>query len=153
MITFQIDGDPIPWKRPGRNNRTGAIYDQQKLQKEQFRWRVRDKYKGKPITTPVEVRFSFYFPVPKGATPPRRRDMLNGILHHMKRPDVDNLSKFYLDAMTGVVYEDDGQVCKMDVEKLYGVEGCTLIKIIPKTGNEAGQKEVKGLYEDDSGEF
>ena len=33
-------------------------------------------------------------------------------------PDIDNLAKFVLDALNGVVYKDDGQVCKLVLYKL-----------------------------------
>ena len=33
-------------------------------------------------------------------------------------PDVDNLAKFYLDGMTGIVFDDDAQVVELTVVKL-----------------------------------
>lgn len=36
-----------------------------------------------------------------------------------KRPDLDNLVKFLLDAINGVVFADDAQVCKISASKLY----------------------------------
>lgn len=149
MIQFEINGVPIAWKRPGRNNKTGAVYDQQKLQKDQLRWYLRSKFRENPIRSPVEVCLSFYFPMPKGASGARKRDMLNGVLHHMSPPDVDNLAKFYLDVMTGVIYEDDGQVCRMRTEKLYATEPYTLIEIIPKNCDLLKQQEIKESNNDE----
>lgn len=34
------------------------------------------------------------------------------------KPDVDNLAKFLLDAMTGVLFEDDSQIVELNVHKL-----------------------------------
>lgn len=152
MIQFEIKGAPIPWKRPGRNNKTGAIFDQQKLQKEQLRWYLKDRFRQDIIKGPIGIKFSFYFPIPKETSGPRKRDMLHGVLHHMSRPDVDNLAKFYLDMMTSVIYEDDGQVCKLGVEKLYATEPYTLIEIEPKHCDMKKQTEVKEVEgnEDDS---
>lgn len=149
MIQFEINGIPIAWKRPGRNNKTGAIYDQQKLQKDQLRWYLRSKFKEQPIKSPVEVSLSFYLPMPKSASGPRKKDMLHGVLHHMSRPDVDNLAKFYLDAMTGVIYEDDGQICKMKAEKLYATEPYILIEITPRHCDLIKQEEIKEAQEDE----
>ena len=147
MITFEIPGVPIPWKRPGHNFKTKAIYDQQKLLKEQLRWYMRTRYKEEPLKVPVDVDFTFYLPMPKNASGPRKREMLNGVLHHMCRPDADNLAKFYLDVMTGVIYDDDGQVCHLGSDKFYASEPYTLIEIKPKTCDMKKQTEVKELKE------
>ena len=149
MIQFELKGIPIPWKRPGRNNKTGAIYDQQKMLKDQIRWQMRGHYHEEPLKIPVEVNFSFYMPMPKNASAPRKRDMLHGMIHHICRPDVDNLSKFYLDTMTGVIYEDDSQVCEMGVKKLYATEPYTLIEITPKICDMKKQTEVKEMAENE----
>lgn len=142
MIKFELEGVPIPWKRPGRNCKTGAIYDQQKVQKEQLRWYLRDRYKEDLLRGPLEIRFYFYLPMPSGSSKHKIRDMLNGVLHHIGRPDVDNLSKFYLDTMTGIIYVDDAQVCKMVVEKLYATVPYTLIEIKPINCDMSKQEEI-----------
>lgn len=36
------------------------------------------------------------------------------------KPDVDKLARALLDALTGLAYVDDGQVVKLEVEKIYG---------------------------------
>ena len=38
-------------------------------------------------------------------------------------PDIDNLAKFVLDAMNGVVYHDDRQVCQLRVAKVLDDDG------------------------------
>ena len=40
-----------------------------------------------------------------------------------KIPDIDNLAKFVLDAMNGVFYKDDKQICQLHCSKNY-TEGC-----------------------------
>lgn len=131
MIIFEIQGIPIPWQRPGRNNKTGIIYDAQKKQKEQIRWYLMAKYHEMPIKSPVSVNMTFYMPMPKSSSRPRKRDMLNGVLHHMSKPDVDNLVKFYLDVMTGVIYDDDRQIHKITAQKCYATDPYTMIEIYP----------------------
>lgn len=149
MIQFEIKGSPIPWKRPGRNNKTGAVFDQQKMQKEQLRWYLKTRYHEDILKCPVGVKLRFYLPMPKNSSGPRKRDMLYGVLHHMSRPDVDNLAKFYLDMMTSVIYEDDGQICELDVKKLYASEPYTLIEIDPKHCDMKKQTEVKEAEENE----
>jgi len=45
------------------------------------------------------------------------------------RPDVDKLARALLDALTGVAYEDDGQVVKLTVQKIYGAQTCARVKV------------------------
>lgn len=62
---------------------------------------------------PLFASLSFWYPMQgqprkRKPRPPRVKDT---------RPDCDNLSKPVLDAMNGIVYEDDGQVARLLVEK------------------------------------
>ena len=41
---------------------------------------------------------------------------------HTKRPDCDNLAKSILDALNGIAYDDDSQICSLSVFKFYGDE-------------------------------
>ena len=55
-------------------------------------------------------------------------DRLKGLktnlpIAHVTSPDIDNLVKFILDGMNGLIYKDDAQVVKLIVQKLYDSEG------------------------------
>jgi len=43
------------------------------------------------------------------------------------RPDIDKLARALLDALTGVAYEDDGQVVALTVRKMYGTDTRTRV--------------------------
>ena len=58
---------------------------------------------------PVSVSMSFYFQELK-----RKKQW------HTSRPDIDNLIKSGLDAMNGIAFVDDSQVCELHVFKSYG---------------------------------
>ena len=47
----------------------------------------------------------------------------------LPRCDVDNAAKACLDALNGVAFEDDSQVAKLVVEKSYGQEARTTVRI------------------------
>jgi Holliday junction resolvase RusA-like endonuclease len=47
----------------------------------------------------------------------------------LPRFDVDNCAKAALDALNGVAFEDDSQVAKLVVEKSYGQEARTTVRI------------------------
>ena len=43
------------------------------------------------------------------------------------KPDLDNLTKFIGDAMTGIYYEDDCQLAESTVKKVWGADdGCSI---------------------------
>src|SRR5690606_3372583 len=68
------------------------------------------------IDGPVRVDVDFYLPRPKSLM--RRKDP-PGPIPHTARPDVDNLLKSTKDALTGLVWRDDAQVCDGRVRKWY----------------------------------
>ena len=81
-----------------------------------------------PFSGPVRVEIEVSFPRPrttKFAVPPRR--------------DVDKLARSILDALTGVAYEDDGQVSELRVSKAWckqgGEEGACARIIVSEVGN------------------
>ena len=67
----------------------------------------------------------------------RRSNLLGTKPCDTKVPDIDNLAKFVLDALNGVLYADDRQLARLVLEKTYHMEppftGKTLIKF--KTAN------------------
>ena len=69
---------------------------------------------------PVTVRITFWMPRPKshynahGVLRPSRLDELPA-----KKPDLDKLARCVLDALTGVCWHDDAQVCSLACSKVY----------------------------------
>jgi len=73
-------------------------------------------YKGKPLTGPLSVEMTALFPRPgrliwKKRPMPRER--------HVGAPDVDNLEKSAFDALNGLLWIDDGQICEATIRKFY----------------------------------
>jgi crossover junction endodeoxyribonuclease RusA len=67
----------------------------------------------RPITSPLLLRIVFFMPRPKSLKGPV------GCVTHDKRPDIDNLSKAVMDAMTGIAFKDDGIIASLHAEKWY----------------------------------
>src|ERR1044071_1724313 len=70
---------------------------------------------AQPFDGPVELGLVFWLPVPKSA-PKRRR------LHHVKKPDLSKLTRAVEDALKGVMFRDDSQIVRLEVEKRYAYE-------------------------------
>lgn len=74
----------------------------------------------KPLCGPVRLSFSAFMPIPASASKKRRAAMQAGKIGHTVKPDVDNLSKQLLDAMTRLrFWEDDRQVVELVARKWY----------------------------------
>ena len=116
-MLFIIHGNPVPSQRP-RVARNGGVWDPKAAEKKRIRLEIskiledRDGYVPFLKESPVEVHMYFYWPMPK-KMPTRHADFIP----HVKKPDLDNLSKTYLDCMNGLVWHDDAQVVCLVVHK------------------------------------
>jgi crossover junction endodeoxyribonuclease RusA len=63
---------------------------------------------------PIRVSVAFHLPAPKS---------LRTVTPHVTRPDCDKLVRGILDALTGVIFKDDGQVTEIGARKQYTEAG------------------------------
>lgn len=54
---------------------------------------------------------------------------LNTLKPHNKKPDLDNIAKTYLDALTGIAWKDDSQISKLVLVKKWSFREEVLIEI------------------------
>jgi Holliday junction resolvase RusA-like endonuclease len=71
------------------------------------------------VYQPLQVDFIFSFKRPKTNKDP----------YKTTKPDIDNLIKFYLDAMNGVCFYDDKQVVQLGAEKRFGSDAYIQIAV------------------------
>ena len=124
MITFRVDGTPIPKGRPrfARRGKFVSTYtDKTTLQYEDL---IADGAKramgsSEPFEVALEAFFYFSIPVPKSYSKKRTEACLNGLERPMKK-DLDNLIKAVGDGMNKIVYKDDGQIVNLHATKVYG---------------------------------
>lgn len=127
-VNFEVQGKPIT-----QGNKTMMISAStgkpimlegkgKKAQEEFETWRdtVRTmatlamrKAKLQPLEGPLEVYYRFYLAKPKGK--PKWKWLPD------VKPDEDKLARAVNDALTRVVFKDDGQICKSTVEKMYAL--------------------------------
>lgn len=76
-------------------------------------WAARMAYRGELIETPVIVKFSVFWPYFTSGNPCMEinfDDMIRLGLYPTEKHDIDKTARAILDAMTKIIYEDDGQV-------------------------------------------
>jgi Holliday junction resolvase RusA-like endonuclease len=86
----------------------------------------KSKFKGYFNKEPVKVSILAVYPIPQSKSKKMKKEMEYGTILPTKKPDADNIAKAICDALNGVAYGDDAQICKLCVSKRYqALEGCT----------------------------
>ena len=123
-IAFVVHGIPKGQPRPKAFARGGhaGVYDPGTAGE----WKAMVAAAGEPLrppeplTTPLLVSLEFVMPRPQKV--PRR--LGRGRMTHTSKPDLDNLAKAVLDALTQAGWwRDDNQVCGLDASKWVAAEG------------------------------
>lgn len=89
-----------------------------------------------PWSGPVAVYMTCYMPIP--ASWPKWKYDISDIMPTMK-PDLDNMAKMIGDVMSGLIYQDDRQICFKILKKFFGPNPCWMVKV----------EEIEGLYRHD----
>ena len=130
-MRFTIYGRPEPQGSTRsfvRNGKIATTSDNKKLKP--WRQQLSDTvfvesgccpYVGKGLE-PITLTLDFYFQRPKSA--PKKRTA------NTVKPDVDKLARACLDALTGIVYQDDAQVVAVTARKHYGLPERCEIEVI-----------------------
>lgn len=119
---LRVAGVPAPQGSKTRG-RHGSMYESSKLVGP---WRERvglaaAELVDEPTRAPVVLSLKFTTARPSSHL---KRDggLRAGAPQFPSRPDVDKLARAVLDALTGVLYVDDGQVAELHLTKGYGAE-------------------------------
>lgn len=114
-MIFKIEGKIKSKDRPRTNFYSKRIYtpkattDYEKI--------IRKEIKGTRLNGAISIRLECHFCLPKNISKKKRLELLGKPC--LKRPDIDNIEKIYLDAFNKVLYYDDKQVYEMSAVKLW----------------------------------
>lgn len=126
---FVVYGEPQGKARP-RFTRTGRTYTPKKTVDYECEIRAAFQRADGVITElPVSVSITALYKIPKSASKANEQKMLSDELLPCKKPDLDNIAKCVCDALNGVAYKDDAQVCSLNVKKRYSKEPCIIVSI------------------------
>jgi Holliday junction resolvase RusA-like endonuclease len=130
-LTFTVPGEPVPQPRPRVSTRGGfaRAYVPAKHPVHAYRDAVAAAARTAGAGVhgePVSVVIDFVWERPKSHM---RKSGIKPDAPVLPRPDLDNTTKAVLDSLNGVAWEDDSQVQRLVVEKSYGPEARTTVRI------------------------
>ena len=122
--TITIIGEPVPQGRPKfvRIGNRVATYDPPKSKKYKDIVKLYATAQLKRfdlITGEACVDITFYLPIPPSWPKYKRLDAEYGKIRPAKKPDIDNLYKGLIDALTGIAWKDDGLITDVAMRKRY----------------------------------
>ena len=129
-VTFTVPGEPVPQPRPRVSTRGGfaRAYVPSSHPVHAYRQAVALTAKSAGLTAtgePLNVVIDAVFARPKSHL---NKAGVKPTAPRLPRPDVDNLAKAVLDALQDVI-GDDTAVARLVVEKSYGEEARTTVRI------------------------
>lgn len=121
ILRLTFESVPIAKKRPRISRNLHSMFNPQSKIESDHQLLARSMFNNrKPFAGPLEVEFTFCFPLPKKPTHKH---------YFHSRPDIDNLVKYYMDMLNTIAWNDDRQIVKLIAEKIYSFNPCTIIKI------------------------
>jgi Holliday junction resolvase RusA-like endonuclease len=129
-ITFTVPGQPVPQPRPRVSTRGGfaRAYVPSRHPVHEYRTLIAAAARDAGLTDtgePLNVVIDAVFERPKSHM---RKASVKPDAPKLPRPDVDNIGKAVLDALQDVM-GDDTNVFRLVVEKSYGAEARTTVRI------------------------
>ncbi len=132
-VQFEIIGEPKGKGRPRFARIGNGVRTYTPKDTENYEAYIKMSFLNAPghrkLDGQIQAEIKGVFPIPKSATKKSRAMMIDGTMLHTKKIDCDNLAKTVLDALNGIAYDDDKQVCKLYVEKVYGEEPKVVVKL------------------------
>jgi len=120
--------EPKPQSRPrfARRGNFTTTYEDKDMRswRNQCQLLIANQYMGQSILEGVlKARVRFYIKPPQYISKVKRNQqaLLDEIIPVGKKPDIDNYEKALYDSMSGIVFQDDGQIALHDVGKFYSL--------------------------------
>ena len=134
MLTYLVEGNPIGKGRPKFARRGNFVSAYTPTKTRDYESVIKDSAQkamgsNELLETPVTVAIYITVPIPQSYSKKRSEACLNGSEKPIKKPDIDNIAKCFLDAMNEIVYKDDTQVLTLHITKVYGTVGMVEVMV------------------------
>ena len=134
MVTYMVEGNPVGKGRPRFAKRGNFVSTYTPTKTRDYETVIKDAAKlamgsSEPLETPVTVAIYITVPIPQSYSKKRTEACLSGFEKPIKKPDIDNIAKCFLDAMNEIVYKDDTQVLTLHMTKAYGTVGMVEVMV------------------------
>lgn len=127
MITFVIPGKPFAKQRP-RATRQGRVYTpKETVSFERQVGVIATQHFPSPLNGPVSVTIRATFETPKSWSKKKTAELINR--PHTQTPDLDNCAKAIMDGMNRIAWDDDSQVARIDLKKVWGPHAQTVVHV------------------------
>lgn len=117
-VSFSVPDKPSRWQRPGQgiHPKTGEPMRftdaEAEAGKEHIAWHAKKAWGSRrPVTGPVVIRVVGIFEIPPSWPKAVQRAAREARVMHVADPDLDQLQKQVMDALKGIAFVDDNQVC------------------------------------------
>ena len=134
MITFVVEGPAVPKQRPRISGRTAYTPKKTRDYEERVRTAFRSSYYGfVPVflkDTPVRACIEVIQQIPKSWSNTKHlKAERDELVPTSRNGDLDNIAKSILDALNGLVYQDDCQISTLMVTKRYGADPYVVVRM------------------------
>ena len=127
-ISFTVPGKPMAFARAGSKGKFRFTPAPQRQAMGILQVIAAEAMAGRPpFSGPVAMTITAVWAWPKSLNP-RKRSAL-GANYRTARPDSDTVAKLICDAINGIVFLDDAQVCDLRVRKLFGESSFVRVQI------------------------
>ena len=123
---YSIDGVPVSQVRHSisvRNGKPRAFYKSKTFRRGKINalnnitvQHYKKGFRFIPAKVPVKVKLTYVFPRPQLL---KTKKSEPGFIPHTVKPDIDNLDKLYLDCLSGIAFNDDNQICRIESTKVF----------------------------------
>ncbi len=118
VVKFKVMGQPVSWDRAGLTA-SGEFFTRPKQRRYMavIRKVARQAMKRAPMHPyPMEMLVIAYYRIPPSWTAKQRANPW--YVYNFDTPDIDNMVKIFMDALTGIAYVDDRLIVSLHTSKL-----------------------------------
>ena len=123
IVTFEVEGDPVPKGRPRFARRGQFVQTYTDAKTIDYETHVAIKARqaigaSEPLKGALTVFLYLRYAIPPSYSKKRKEACLLG-LEYPKKQDIDNVYKSITDAMQGIVFLNDSQIVEAHITKVY----------------------------------